>query len=153
MAAEGASRAWGCAPRPDSSAIVLTLMTEAPTLDRGLCICAAAAIFAIVLRWFIWFIAMATDAGGRLTGSRGWGIIMKGNSNPKNVTQKKKSGINKGSRLTPHPFPVLWSQHSLIKKTSYVYTKELHLLADFNRRLQRVVRNLGSDAIGTFFFL
>lgn len=39
-------------------------------------------MLAMVLRWFIWDIAMATEAGGRPMGSRGWGIIMKGRSNP-----------------------------------------------------------------------
>lgn len=43
---------------------------------------AAAAMFAMVLRWFIWLIAMVTEAGGRLTGIRGCGIIMKGSSRP-----------------------------------------------------------------------
>lgn len=61
-------------------------MTEAPALERGLCICAAAAMLAMVLRWFIWFMAMATEAGGRLTGSRGCGIIMKGRSIPAEST-------------------------------------------------------------------
>lgn len=40
-------------------------------------------MLAMVLRWFICDIAMATDAGGSPMGSRGWGIIMKGRSNPK----------------------------------------------------------------------
>lgn len=61
-----------------------TLITDVSTLDGGLWTCAAAAIFAMVLRWFIWLIAMVTDAGGRLTGIRGWGIIIKGSSSPKN---------------------------------------------------------------------
>lgn len=39
-------------------------------------------MLAMVLRWFICDIAMATDAGGNPMGSRGWGIIMKGRSNP-----------------------------------------------------------------------
>lgn len=37
---------------------------------------------AMVFRWFICDIAMATDAGGSPMGSSGWGIIMKGRSNP-----------------------------------------------------------------------
>lgn len=32
----------------------------------------------MVLRWFIWFIVMVIDVGGRLIGIRGWGIIIKG---------------------------------------------------------------------------
>lgn len=39
-------------------------------------------MLAMVLRWFICDIAMATDAGGSPMGSSGWGIIMKGRSNP-----------------------------------------------------------------------
>ena len=58
------------------------------TLMTGVrCVCvlicwAAAAMLAMVFRWFICDIAMATDAGGNPTGSRGWGIIMKGRSIP-----------------------------------------------------------------------
>lgn len=63
--------------------MIPTFITEAPALESGLWIWAAAAMLAIVLRWFIWFIAMATDAGGKLTGSRGWGIIINGRSRPK----------------------------------------------------------------------
>lgn len=51
-------------------------------LEGRLWPCAAAAMFAMVLRWFIWLIAMVTEAGGRLTGIRGCGIIMKGSSRP-----------------------------------------------------------------------
>jgi hypothetical protein len=39
-------------------------------------------MLAMVLRWFIWLIAMVTEAGGKLHGIRGWGIIMKGSSKP-----------------------------------------------------------------------
>lgn len=39
-------------------------------------------MLAMVFRWFIWDIAMATEAGGSPMGSRGWGIIMKGRSSP-----------------------------------------------------------------------
>lgn len=39
-------------------------------------------MLAMVFRWFICDIAMATDAGGNPMGSSGWGIIMKGKSNP-----------------------------------------------------------------------
>lgn len=39
-------------------------------------------MLAMVLRWFIWLIAMETEAGGKLTGIMGWGIIMKGSSKP-----------------------------------------------------------------------
>lgn len=58
-------------------------------LEGRLWPCAAAAMFAMVLRWFIWLIAMVTEAGGRLTGIRGCGIIMKGSSRPE--TQKGRS--------------------------------------------------------------
>lgn len=51
-------------------------------LEGRLWPCAAAAMLAMVLRWFIWLIAMVTEAGGRLTGIRGCGIIMKGSSSP-----------------------------------------------------------------------
>lgn len=61
---------------------ILTLITDVSTLDGGLCTCAAAAMLAMVLRWFIWLIAIVTDAGGRLTGINGWGIIIKGSSSP-----------------------------------------------------------------------
>lgn len=60
----------------------VTLITDVSTLDGGLCTCAAAAMLAMVLRWFIWLIAIVTEAGGRLTGISGWGIIIKGSSNP-----------------------------------------------------------------------
>lgn len=59
-----------------------TFITEVTILEGRLCPCAAAAMFAMVLRWFIWLIAMVTEAGGRLTGIRGCGIIMKGSSRP-----------------------------------------------------------------------
>lgn len=39
-------------------------------------------MLAMVLRWFICDMAMATEAGGNPIGSSGWGIIMKGRSNP-----------------------------------------------------------------------
>jgi len=60
-------------------------------LETGLCTWALATMLAIVLRWFIWFIAMATEAGGSPTGSRGWGIIMKGRSSP--MQRRKNHGI------------------------------------------------------------
>lgn len=59
-----------------------TFITEVTILEGRLWPCAAAAMFAMVLRWFIWLIAMVTEAGGRLTGIRGCGIIMKGSSRP-----------------------------------------------------------------------
>lgn len=53
------------------------------------CICwAAAAMLAMVFRWFICDIAMATEAGGSPMGSRGWGIIMKGRSSPEEEEQE-----------------------------------------------------------------
>ncbi len=64
------------------SALKVTLITEVTILEGRLWPCAAAAMFAMVLRWFIWLIAMVTEAGGRLTGIRGCGIIMKGSSRP-----------------------------------------------------------------------
>jgi len=45
----------------------------------------------MVLRWFICDIAMATDAGGNPMGSRGWGIIMKGRSNPESNGKRQMS--------------------------------------------------------------
>lgn len=39
-------------------------------------------MLAMVFRWFICDIAIATDAGGNPIGSRGWGIIMNGKSSP-----------------------------------------------------------------------
>lgn len=45
-------------------------------------------MLAMVLRWFICDIAMATDAGGSPMGSSGWGIIMKGSSNPEGDGEK-----------------------------------------------------------------
>lgn len=60
----------------------VTFITEVTILEGRLWPCAAAAMFAMVLRWFIWLIAMVTEAGGRLTGIRGCGIIMKGSSRP-----------------------------------------------------------------------
>lgn len=68
---------------------IVTLITDVSTLDGGLCTCAAAAMLAMVLRWFIWLIAIVTDAGGRLTGINGWGIIIKGSSNPGGGNKKK----------------------------------------------------------------
>lgn len=59
-----------------------TFMTDVTILEGRLWPCAAAAMLAMVLRWFIWLIAMVTEAGGRLTGIRGCGIIMKGSSRP-----------------------------------------------------------------------
>lgn len=59
-----------------------TFITEVTILEGRLWPCAAAAMFAMVLRWFIWLIAMVTEAGGKLTGIRGCGIIMKGSSRP-----------------------------------------------------------------------
>lgn len=59
-----------------------TFITEVTILEGRLWPCAAAAMLAMVLRWFIWLIAMVTEAGGRLTGIRGCGIIMKGSSRP-----------------------------------------------------------------------
>lgn len=64
------------------SVLKVTFITEVTILEGRLCPCAAAAMFAMVLRWFIWLIAMVTEAGGRLTGIRGCGIIMKGSSRP-----------------------------------------------------------------------
>lgn len=58
------------------------MITDVSALEGGLCTCAAAAMLAMVLRWFIWLIAIVTEAGGRLTGISGWGIIIKGSSNP-----------------------------------------------------------------------
>lgn len=51
----------------------------------------------MVLRWFIWDIAMATDAGGSPMGSRGWGIIMNGRSSPETEGRvgPVKSGNNR----------------------------------------------------------
>lgn len=60
----------------------VTFITEVTILEGRLWPCAAAAMFAMVLRWFIWLIAMVTEAGGRLTGIRGCGIIMNGSSRP-----------------------------------------------------------------------
>lgn len=64
------------------------------------CICwAAAAMLAMVLRWFICDIAMATDAGGSPMGSRGWGIIMKGRSNPERREEEvSQVPLNHGRR-------------------------------------------------------
>lgn len=64
------------------SALKVTFITEVTILEGRLWPCAAAAMFAMVLRWFIWLIAMVTEAGGRLTGIRGCGIIMNGSSRP-----------------------------------------------------------------------
>lgn len=64
------------------SALKVTFITEVTILEGRLWPCAAAAMLAMVLRWFIWLIAMVTEAGGRLTGIRGCGIIMKGSSSP-----------------------------------------------------------------------
>lgn len=61
---------------------IFTFITEVTILEGRLWPWAAAAMFAMVLRWFIWLIAMVTEAGGRLTGIRGCGIIMKGSSRP-----------------------------------------------------------------------
>lgn len=47
-------------------------------------------MLAMVLRWFICDIAMATEAGGNPMGSRGWGIIMKGRSNPERRRKKER---------------------------------------------------------------
>lgn len=69
---------------------IVTLITDVSTLDGGLCTCAAAAMLAMVLRWFIWLIAIVTDAGGRLTGINGWGIIIKGSSNPGGQETKRE---------------------------------------------------------------
>ncbi len=71
-----------CARHNERTAPWVTLITDVTILDGALCPCAAAAILAMVLRWFIWLIAMVTDAGGRLTGIRGWGIIINGSSKP-----------------------------------------------------------------------
>ena len=61
--------------------VCFTLMTGARC--TWVCICwAAAAMLAMVFRWFICDIAMATEAGGSPMGSRGCGIIMKGRSSP-----------------------------------------------------------------------
>lgn len=60
----------------------VTFITEVTILEGRLWPCAAAAMFAMVLRWFIWLIAMVTEAGGRLTGISGCGIIMNGSSRP-----------------------------------------------------------------------
>lgn len=46
-------------------------MTEVTILDGRLWPCAAAAMLAMVLRWFIWLMAIVTEAGGRLTGISG----------------------------------------------------------------------------------
>lgn len=64
------------------SVLKVTFITEVTILEGRLWPCAAAAMFAMVLRWFIWLIAMVTEAGGRLTGIRGCGIIIKGSSRP-----------------------------------------------------------------------
>lgn len=64
------------------SHLTVTFITEVTILEGRLWPCAAAAMFAMVLRWFIWLIAMVTEAGGKLTGIRGCGIIMKGSSKP-----------------------------------------------------------------------
>lgn len=66
----------------DTPALKVTFITEVTILEGRLWPCAAAAMLAMVLRWFIWLIAMVTEAGGRLTGIRGCGIIMKGSSSP-----------------------------------------------------------------------
>lgn len=59
-------------------------------------------MLAMVLRWFIWDIAMATDAGGSPMGSSGWGIIMKGSSNPEGDGEKIRNFRSKcGSRSPP----------------------------------------------------
>ncbi len=71
-----------CAWYNERTAPWVTLITDVTIRDGALCACAAAAILAMVLRWFIWLIAMVTDAGGRLTGIRGWGIIINGSSKP-----------------------------------------------------------------------
>lgn len=53
-------------------------------------------MLAMVLRWFICDIAMATDAGGSPMGSSGWGIIMNGRSNPEGDGKKtERDYINK----------------------------------------------------------
>lgn len=54
---------------------------------------------AMVLRWFICDMAIATDAGGSPMGSRGWGIIMKGRSNP----EREKSGDDQLLNAHLHP--------------------------------------------------
>lgn len=64
------------------SVLKFTFITEVTILEGRLWPCAAAAMLAMVLRWFIWLMAMVTEAGGRLTGIRGCGIIMKGSSRP-----------------------------------------------------------------------
>lgn len=51
-------------------------------------------MLAMVLRWFICDIAMATDAGGSPIGSSGWGIIMKGRSNPELRGSEETKGLN-----------------------------------------------------------
>lgn len=70
-----------------SSGLIFTFITDVTILEGRLWPCAAAAMFAMVLRWFIWLIAMVTEAGGRLTGISGWGIIMKGSSRPANAEE------------------------------------------------------------------
>lgn len=65
-----------------ATAPLRTLITDVVIREGAHCTCAAAAMLAMVLRWFIWLIAMVTDAGGRLTGIRGCDIIMKGSSRP-----------------------------------------------------------------------
>lgn len=47
---------------------------------------------AMVFRWFICDIAMATEAGGSPMGSSGWGIIMKGRSNPERGDERLQKG-------------------------------------------------------------
>lgn len=71
-----------CSRTCDTPALKVTFITEVTILEGRLWPCAAAAMLAMVLRWFIWLIAMVTEAGGRLTGIRGCGIIMKGSSSP-----------------------------------------------------------------------
>lgn len=77
----------------------VTLMTGARC--AWLCICwAAAAMLAMVLRWFIWDIAMATEAGGSPMGRSGWGIIMNGRSSP-----EEEEGAAWEPDGTRHPEP------------------------------------------------
>lgn len=75
-------------------------------LEGRLWPCAAAAIFAMVLRWFIWLIAIVTEAGGRLTGIRGCGIIMKGSSRPE--TQEEVVGYSMMHIMSELPTGETW---------------------------------------------
>ena len=70
-----------------------TFITEVTILEGRLWPWAAAAMLAMVLRWFIWLIAMVTEAGGRLTGINGWGIIMKGSSRPETEMDNRGMGL------------------------------------------------------------